>query len=318
MAIADVTVEKIIKIGDSTGKIPVVVSGVTLSEDKKTASVSLFTNFENGVDYVISVKGYDEAVTLTAFVGAPKSMTISSKSNIQNGMFVNTSTPTDLTYTLFDEQGNNVTNTVTNGYVVYTAANPTSADYYVSGNSICIYKNGAEVGVNAEYHTLEFDINGFETVIKGAGTFVGIDKTPDTISEISLNIKRWGSGYPNNEIPVNDFDVAVELKMKTTVWGDYLRDYTYGSTVNLIDTTNGVNPPVVRFRSSNPDVLDLDAADQNKITLFKEGTAAILVELVTRNADGSENVNTITATYVTVIPKRVVTSVSVGDGATLM
>ena len=318
--IADVTVNKIIAVGNSTGKIPMVVSNVTMSEDKKTASVSLFSNFENGATYEISVKGYDDVATLTAFIGTAKTMTITSKSGIQNGMFVLTNTATDLTYSLFDEQGNDVTNTVNPAltYVVYSAANANTADYYVSGNSICIYKNGAEVAVNAEFHTGEFDNKGMEIVIKTTGYFIGMDKAQDSISEISFKVERYGNAYSNNQIPVNDFDVALKLKIKTTAQYDYLRDYASGDPLTLIDTTNGVNPQRVRFRSSNPDVLDIDRADGNKINLFKEGSAAILVDLVSLNPDFSENVVTIAAAYVTVVPKRVVTSVAVGGNATVV
>ena len=311
--IADVTVNKIIAVGTSTGKIPMVVSNVTMSEDKKTASVSLFSNFENGATYEISVKGYDEVATLTAFVGAPVSMTISSKSNLQGGLLIHTNTLTDLTYTMFDEQGNDVTNKAT-GTVIFSAANANTTDYYVSGNSIYISKNGAEVAVNAEYHTYEWDDKGNEKTIKATGYFVGVDKAPDSIASVSVATKLYGNAFAGNKVPVSYGTVDLEVKIKTTAWGDQETAYSYGTPLTKLDPSGRTK---VQFRSTNPDVLDL-AAGGNKITLFKEGTSAILVDLVTMKDDGTTSTTTIAAAYVTVLSKSVVSAITVGGGASVV
>ena len=308
--IADVTVNKIIAVGDSTGKIPMVVSGVTMSEDKKTASVSLFSNLENGVSYEITVKGYDESVTFTAFVGAPVSMTISSKSNMQGGLLIHTNKLEDLTYTMYDEQGNDVTNKAT-GTVVFSAANANTTDYYVSGNSIYIYKNGAEVAVNAEYHTYEWDENGNEKTIKTTGYFVGVDKAPDSIASVAIATKLYGNAFAGNQVPVSYGTVDLEVKIKTTAWGDQENQYKYGAVIDKIDASRRTT---VQFRSTNTDVLDL-AAGGNQITLYKEGTSAILVDLVTLKDDGTTSTTTIAAAYVTVLPKSAVSAITVGGGA---
>ena len=339
VAIADVTVEKIIKVGDSTGKLPQVVSNVAMSEDKKTASVSLFTNFENGATYEVTVKGYDETVAFVAAIGKPTTMSITSKSNMNGGILVYTNTPTDLVYTLYDEFGNDITNTTNGvGYVIYSVANATSSDYYVSGDSICIYKAGTEVAVNAEYFTGEMSSDGYQITVKTTGYFVGVDKALDSVAEVTLAVKRWGSNtYNGNKIPVSDDNLQLELKIKTTVWQDQLTQYLAGQEVEKLGTET-VPAPVVRLRSSNPDILDVrfdtDVVGEDeetgeeitkrvdRVVLFKEGTAAILVDLITWNADGTENVNTIAATYVTVMPKRSIASitangvVTVGTGTT--
>ena len=346
MKIADVTVNKIIAVGGSTGKLPMVVSGVTMSEDKKTASVSLFSNFENGANYEISVKGYDETITLTAFVGKPVSMTISSKSGIQNGMFVTINTVTELTYSLFDEQGNDVTNTLANTNVFFTAANYNVNDYYVSGRTIYIFKEGVQAAVNAEFHTADGKIT-------ATGYFVGIAETPITLKSAELIVKRPWANYTNNTLPLGDCsvdqhgtsNVIVEFKVQTTH-----KDDTYAKNYN--DTLNNSisflgYPHTIEFRSSNPDVADViwaerygsgDKApddpnnedgnwhyinqdgsqgalcnkwgqllDRNgniikdaKLRMFKEGTTAILADIVTYNADGSRKVNTVASTYITV------------------
>ncbi len=294
-----------------------------MSEDKKTASVSLFTNLVNGETYEVSVKGSDEVVSFVAYVGKPATMTVSSNSNMQNGTLVYINNLVGLTYKLFDDQGNDVTNASTaTGYVLFSTANATSSDYYVSGDQLYVYKEGVEVAVNAEYHTGEYDNTGKETVIKATGYFMGVSKAVDTVAEVSLTPKRWGSQtYANNQIPAKDFNITAELKIKTTQQYDQLNTYMNGQYIEKLDAnpTDGVQEPRVQLRSSNPDVLDIifvaDDGNGNpvdRIELFKEGVSAILVELVTTNADGSKNVNTIAATYVTVVPARKATNLTVG------
>ena len=318
--IADVTVNKIIKVGDTTGKLPMVVSGVTMSEDKKVASVSLFTNFENGVDYEISVKGYDEDVTLTAFVGKPVSMTISSKSGIQNGQYVTVNTETELTYSLFDEQGNDVTSTLANSNVLFKTANYNVNDYYVSGKTLYIYKEGVTAVVDAEFHT-------GDAKLTATGYFVGVNANLIVVKSATLNVQRpWGAAYPNNVVPVSDAknawdmsDVDVAFKVQTNHPDDtYAKDYdtTWTNSISYLGYENWIE-----FRSTNPDVADVvweteyenGKPKKNKdgvelknarIRLFKEGTTAILADIVTWNEDGSRNVNTLVSTFVTVSSAR--------------
>jgi len=308
--IADVTVNKIIKVGDGTGKLPQVVSNVAMSEDKKTASVSLFTNFENGATYEVSVKGYDDVVSFVAAYGTPVSMTINSKSNIQGGAAVLVGdTPTELTYNLFDAEGNDVTNTV-GGYVVFSAANTATADYYVDNGYLFILKEGTAAVVNAVYHSQEFDANAKEKTIEASNTFVGVTKAAENVKSVEFAVKYWGNNLSTVAVDLQTVDL--EIKITTTKQGDWAQDYGNGGFIDNL-AVNGVAPQV-RYRSSNPDVLDVRG---NQIDLFKEGTSAILVDLVTWNADGSENVNTIAATYVTVGAKCKVSNVVVANNASL-
>ena len=200
--IADVTVNKIIKVGDSTGKLPQVVSNVAMSEDKKTASVSLFTNFENGATYEVTVKGYDDVVSFVAAYGAPETMTINSKSNMQGGAAVLVGdTPTELTYNLFDAEGNDVTNTV-GGYVVFSAANTTTADYYVDNGYLFILKEGTAAVVNAVYHSQEFDTNAKEKTIEATNTFIGVTKANENVKSVEFAVKYWGNNLSTVHSPV--------------------------------------------------------------------------------------------------------------------
>ncbi|MDD5900054.1 MAG: hypothetical protein PUC73_04040 [Lachnospiraceae bacterium] len=309
--IADVTVNKIIAVGTSTSKIPMVVSGVTMSTDKKTASVSLFSNFENGATYEISVKGYDDVATLVPSIGAPVSMTISSKSNLQGGVAVYVGdTGAELTYKLFDAQGNDVTNTAT-GYVVFSAADVATSDYFVDNGYVIINVAGTQVAVNAVYHTGEYDNNANEKTISATGYFVGVNATPNTIASVNIAVQYWGSTL--SKVPVNLGTANLVVKIKTTKNGDYEQQYTNGAYIDNL-TTNGVTP-FVRYRSTNPDVLDVNG---DNVALFTQGTSAILVDLVTLNADGSENVNTIAASYVTVAEGSKVSNIVVGNGASVV
>ena len=314
-----------------------VVSGVTMSEDKKTASVSLFSNFENGVSYEISVKGYEETVTLVAFVGKPVSMTISSKSGIQNGMFVTINTVTELTYNLFDEQGNDVTNTIANTNVFFTTANYNVNDYYVSGKTIYIFKEGVQAAVNAEFHTAD-------SKLTASATFVGVNATPVTFKSVELKVKRPWADYATGIVPLGDCynawemsEVLIDFKVQTTAHDDYYAK-NYNDTLSNSIGYLGY-PHWIEFRSSNPDVADVIWAerygagnqqlnpvdgkyydqdgnlvnqynqllDENgdvirdaKLRLFKEGTTAVLADIVSLNPDGTRNVNTVVSALVKV------------------
>ncbi len=317
VAIADVTVNKIIKVGASTGKLPMVVANVVASQDKKTAAVSLFTNFENGATYEISVKGFDEVVTLVPSIGAPVSMTVGSKSQLGSSLILTGDTPTELTYTLLDAEGNDVTNTVT-GYVVYSAANTTTADYYVDNGYLYIFKSGAEVVVNAEFHTGIYDNNAVEKTYKASGVFVGVDKAIESIASINMSLSKWSNTLNNNALAVDigaNGAPEVVVKIKTTAQGDWDQQYTNGGYI--YNLTAGGKTPQIRLRSSNPDVLDMQAANNNNIVLFKEGTAAILLDLVTLNDDGTESVATVAALNVTVTGKCKISGVALPNGANL-
>ncbi|MBQ9767294.1 MAG: hypothetical protein IJW37_04265 [Lachnospiraceae bacterium] len=309
--VADVTINKIIAVGTSTSKIPMVVSGVSMSEDKKTASVSTFSNFENGATYEISVKGYDEVVTMVPSIGTPVSMTISSNSNMQGGVAVYVGdTGAELTYKLFDAEGNDVTNTAT-GYVVFSAVDVATSDYFVDNGYVIINVAGKEVAVKAVYHTGEYDNNANEKTIEATGYFVGVNATANTIASVDIAVKYWGSALA--KVPANLGTVALEVKIKTTKQGDYAQAYVNGAYIDNL-TAGGVTP-FVRYRSTNPDVLDVDG---DNVNVFTQGTSAILVDLVTLNADGSENVNTIAASYVTVAEGAKVSKIVVGGGASVV
>ena len=297
--IADVTVNKIIKVGDSTGEIPMVVSGVTMSTDKKTASVSLFSNFENGVNYEISVKGYEEAVTFVASYGVPVSMTIKAVDTV----YVN-GDPVKLTFNLFDAEGNDVTNTV-EGNITFSAQDVATTDYFVDNGYIIINKDGVVATVNAEFSFYKNDTDLDMTVIKGTGLVAGITKSADSLASISIAPIFWSSNL--KQIPVNLYDTdngtyaTLEVKIKTTNSNDD-GSYKYSNGDFLMYPIGGTTPQI-RLRSSNPEVFDIDG---NIIVPFKEGTSAVLLEFV---VDG--NVNTVAAQYITVSPAAKVSRVIV-------
>jgi len=323
--IADVLVNKIIKVGDGTGKLPQVVSNVVMSEDKKTASVSLFTNFENGTTYEISVKGYDDVATLVAYVGAPVSMTINTRSWMNGGaMLLTGDAGAELYYTLWDDQNNDVTNTVY-GTVVYTPGDLATSDYYVDDKFVYIYKDGAQAVVNAEFHTGVYDENAQEKTFKATGVFVGVDKGIEGIAGVKLWVEKWGFQFANNNIPVsigwsdngngNEL-LDVKLQIKTTQYNDDFNDYHNDGLVTKLAA--GDKTPQVRFRSSDPDVLDIFADNRDKVVLFKEGTAAILADLVTWNDDGTENVVTIAAVTINSTAKSKISGVTFPSGANMV
>ena len=317
--IADVTINKFIAVGNGTEKVPMVVSNVIMSDDKKTAAVSVFSNFENNTTYEISVKGYDDVATFNPVIGAPVSMTISSKSYLGGSLVLTGDAGTELTYTLWDANGTDVTNTVF-GDIEYSAADVTTSDYYVDDKYIYVYTNGAQATVNAVFHTYEYDDAAKEKTFTASGVFVGVDKAIESVASVNMWLEKWSNGFSGNKVPVNLGDdgnlVEVKLKLKTTAWGDWDRPYNNGDEVGLLAAGNKV--PFVRFRSTNPDVLDIVDHNSNAVNLFKQGTTAILLELVTLNDDGSETVNTVAAINVTVADACKVSNIAFPAGASLV
>ena len=294
--LGEVTVTRLLEANGATYEYPQVVKSATLAKDGMSATVEVFSALQNNVNYVINVTGYD-AYTLTASAGAPATMTISSSKDAVSP-FVTAGAEATLEYRLYDAKGVDVT---TGSETVLFNAKEYSTDgsYYVAGNKIWFVKSGLSTTVVAEYQSGKFE-NGVQVGnVKTEFDFVSVDKTPVTVKGVA-------------DATVGDFD-----KNKTLA-------FPMGDTVNLqVKVAKSEGDPVVvnsngqdigvgniTFETVSPEVAALDLATMQVIA-FNQGTAAIVVNLETKDANGNLVKTPIGVVNVTVQAKRALTTVTV-------
>ncbi len=265
-----------------------------------SATVKVFSELADKVNYVINVTGYD-AYTLTASNGAPATMTISSSKDSVSP-FVNANNETTLYYKLYDAKGVDVTpENQTDKTVLFNAKEySTDGSYYVAGNVIWFLKAGLSTTVVAEYQSGVFE-NGVQVGnVKAEFDFVSVDKAPVTIKGVA-------------DATVGDFD-----KNKTLAFpaGDTAAlsvkiAMSEGDPVEINAKNNAVANGKITFETVSPQILAI-GADGRTLVVFNQGTAAIVVNYVTKAANGIDDVVTpIGVVNVTVTAPRTLTTVTV-------
>lgn len=292
--LGEVTVTRLLEANGATYEYPQVVKSATLAKDGMSATVEVFSALQNNVNYVINVTGYD-AYTLTASAGAPATMTISSAADSVSP-FVNAGAEAKLYYKLYDAKGVDVT-TGTETVLFNAKEYSTDGSYYVAGDLIWFVKSGLSTTVVAEYQSGKFE-NGVQVGnVKAEFDFVSVDKAPVTVKGVA---DATVGDFANNKtlsFPMGD---AAALKVKIAK--------SEGDPVEV--TTNGQDIGVgkITFETVSPQVLALNGT---QLVVFNQGTAAIVVNLVTKDANGADVVTPIGVVNVTVTAPRALTTVAV-------
>ena len=292
----DVAIDEVVVGPTGEYRVSTMIKGVTMSADKKTATVEVFYDLKDGVSYEVSVKGYDKQ-TLVASAGKPVAMTVYAK-DVYGGQ-VSIGKMTELAYTLIDANGVDVT-TGTDAeknkvvfnlkYVGKSGANY-EMSYYAGYATFDFTEVGDYAVISGEYATGDFENNVEVKVVAPSITVYGVEKqlvTVQSVVDYTTQTAGWNNFWSANKDVVklsqtNNLAVKVSLldgkEVVITKQGETVSDYegvTHGYVT--VETTN-----------SSKDYLDLDAVAGEAITLRprKVGVAQLMVYYNVNLPDGS-------------------------------
>ncbi len=297
----DIEVIRLVEAGSAVYEYPQVVKSVKLADNGLSATVELFSNFQNNVNYVIKANGFDD-YTMTASAGAPVSMVISSNRDAVSP-FVTAGQEADLFYKLYD--ANNVDVTTGSETVLFNAESySTDGSYYVAGNKIWFNKSGLSATVVAEYQSGRFE-NGIQVGnVTAKFDFHSVDAAPVTLKGVTdATVTTWGN---DKTLSVPMGDVAA-LKVKVAK--------SQGDPVEVTANGQDIGIGNVTFEETTPDVLAIDKSNMN-LLLFKQGVANIIVNLETLDGNGNTVKTPVGVVTVTVAAPRALSTVTVDKALT--
>jgi len=296
LTVNDVEVIRLLEAGSSVYEYPQAVKSVKLADNGLSATVEMFTNFQNNVNYVIKVNGFDD-YTMTASAGVPVAMTISSNEYAVSP-FVTAGTNQKLYYRLYD--ANNVDVTTGAETVLFnTESFATDGSYYVAGDMIWFLKAGLSTTVVAEYQG-RFE-NGVQVgKVSAKFDFHSVDAVPVTLKGVTdATVTSFGNDKTLS-LPKND---VATLKVKVAK--------SQGDVVEI--TAN--NQPIdgigsITFTDTTPGILALDKGTMTLVTR-NQGIATIIVNLKTLDSNGNDVETPIGVVTITVVAPRALSTVTV-------
>lgn len=297
----DVEVIRLVEAGSAVYEYPQVVKSVKLADNGLSATVELFSNFQNNVNYVIKVNGFDD-YTMTASAGVPVSMTISSNRDAVSP-FVTAGAEAQLYYKLYD--ANNVDVTTGAETVLFNAESySTDGSYYVAGDKIWFVKAGLSTTVVAEYQSGRFE-NGIQVGnVTAKFDFHSVDAAPVTLKGVTdATVTSWGNDKTLSA-PMGD---VVTLKVKVAK--------SQGDPVEVTSNGQDIGIGSITFEETTPDVLAINKTDM-KLLLFKQGVANIIVNLETIDGNGNTVKTPVGVVQVTVAAPRALSTVTVDKALT--
>ena len=296
LTVNDVEVIRLLEAGSSVYEYPQVVKSVTLADNGLSATVEMFTGFQNNVNYVIKANGFDD-YTMTASAGVPVAMTISSNKDAVSP-FVTAGTNQKLYYKLYD--ANNVDVTTGNETVLFnTESFATDGSYYVAGDVIWFMKAGLSTTVVAEYQG-RFE-NGVQVgKVSAKFDFHSVDAVPVTLKGVTdATVTSFGNDKTLS-LPKND---VATLKVKVAKSQGDVVEITANN--QLIDGIGNIT-----FTDTTPDILAIDTATMTLVPR-NQGIASIIVNLKTMDSNGTEVETPIGVVTITVVAERSLSTVTV-------
>lgn len=249
------------------------VKSVTLSADKKTVYVELFTDLVNEKTYDVAYG--DTKLSFVANAGAPASITVTGKE-----ITFNEATSVDVK--LFDANNIDVTSPANMARV-----NVTTDKGLYTGGKLTLYSVGDVANVKAVYHTYTYGTDGKEVVLEATATFKAVVKANAELTTLTGTVVKSGdtANWKTTTNVVALGDVSYKLVAKA-VYADKTEKFS----------TDLVNP------------LTFQSTDDKKLIVAADGTllpvATGLVPVIVKSGD------TVLGTIdVTVGAKRVATMV---------
>ena len=290
LAVADVKLTRLLKVGTSTYEYPEQVKNVSLAKDGLSADVEIFGTFADKTEYVIEVTGF-EAINKTMTLGKPTKMTLAAK-DAQVPYVLTVDKATEIVCTFYNDDDVDVTTGTEN--VIFRLENrSTDGSYYLAGNKLTIKKEGVYPVVVAEYQ-------GWIDNGKKVGTFsekqefTAVKSAPVVVNGVSL--------YTVDPAKKNSWDVVSTFRKSDTT-KQLCVEIEKSDTTKYWVTNNQTFDNAaykVTYTAMNPEIAVV-AANGN-LTAFKTGTAFFYVNVHAKkvNAAGYEDAVPVAIIAVTV------------------
>lgn len=301
---ADVEVIRLLEAGSYVYEYPQAVKSVKLADNGLSATVEMFANFQNNVNYAIKVTGFDD-YTLTASVGVPVSMVISASKDVVSP-FVTAGSTAQLYYKLYDANNVEVGSTDVGGATVLFNSESYSTDgsYYVAGNQIWFKDPGLSATVVAEYQSNRYE-NGIQVGnITAKFDFHSVSAAPVTLKGVTdATVNGWGNGK-SLSVPMGTTNAKLEVKVATSKGGN---PETITANDQALTSMTGAS---ITFEETTPDVLAINKTNMN-LVLFKQGTATVIVNLKTTDSNNQPVYTPVGVVTITVTAPRALSTVTV-------
>ena len=269
LEVADVTVNRMV--GDYA--YAQVVKSVSVAEDGVSVTVEVFNDFVDGANYVIDVKGFDEAA-MVASVGTPVRMEIIAKD--KNPAFVlTTGAQATLQCVFYDK--NDVDVTAASNYeasVTYKSETAASTDFTLLSNKLTIKKNTASVVVVANYRG-KFENGKLVGALEAKREFIAQDTPaiyPTGVKAFELD-GNWNNGSSKTSLQVGEKTQELYLQLNLSNGKDEKFDLNVTNEVAFGLNNNGLNERIT-VTAVTPDVADLVGG---VVIPHKAGTAVFYV-----------------------------------------
>jgi len=290
-----VAVQHVIKGVDAVSKDECLVKKVTMSEDKKTATVEMFYEFEDAEEYEITVKGYDTE-TMIASNGAPVKAILHSDKNDISSRQVLVGAEAPIYFKLYDAndvqvESGTTTEDVENADIEYNIKYA-NTDYENAGNTLFFNEAGDRAVVTLTYHTWNYDNDTAEEIgafTSSPFTFVAVNKATvvvKSLKDYAVNAEYW-RGANKNVVKMRETNKWLEVKLVLSDNLDKEIPFNNPGAMTLKADDDETLLGELQFKSLNEDVLGIAVAavrDGNagfNLVPRKEGTALVKVYYVT-------------------------------------
>ena len=274
---SDVKVERVRNVNGKEYMYNQAVKTVKLADDKMSAEVEMFAAFYDATNYVITVKGFEDPITMTASVGKPVSLVMSSGHSLGDAV-VTTGDATAIKCTFYDINGIDVTEG--NESVIFRLEKyATDGSYYLAGSNLTIKKEGVTVTVRADYQGYMDSSNKRVGQFSQTMEFFAVDATPvvvENVADYSLDSTKW-DGSAVKSLKVGD-------KGSKALYVKVLK--SDGKKTDAITAGNAIlGTTTLSFEAINPDVCAITTG--GKLVPNKAGTASFYVNTVTPVTNGT-------------------------------
>ncbi len=294
LGLEGVTVEHVIKGVDGATKDECLVKKVTMSEDKKTATVEMFYEFEDAEEYEITVKGYDTE-TIIASNGTPVKAILHSDKNDINSRQVLVGAESPIYFKLYDANGVQVesgttTEDLQNADIEYSIKYA-NTDYENAGSTLFFNEAGDRAVVTLTYHTWNYNNETAEEIgafTSSPFTFVAVNKANvvvKSVKDYAVNSEYW-RGASKNVVKMRQADKWLEVKLVLTDNLDKELVFNNPNDMTLMADDGETLLGELQFKSLNEDVLGIAEETLNGNLRFnlvprKVGSALVKVYYVT-------------------------------------
>jgi hypothetical protein len=262
---------------------------VTVSTDKKSATVDFYVALTEGATYVVKYTG-TETVKFTAAKADPENVAKVVLKTTEG--VVGKADPVEVQ--LFDANSVEITKTALTNRVTFSTTATKGVYLDTSAKTIMFFTKGEIATVEAVFHTYKYEAGKEIGNITGTGTIVGVDAA----STIVGTVKAWTIVGRTDSASFSDVKqiITVDEEKKLVVQ----LNTTTGTKTDTISSADAINK--ITFTSSDNSILFVDNTN-GYLYPVKAGTVTVVIK---------KDDKTVDVITVTVGAKRTATSIVLG------